>query len=111
MFFPNLIDEKLCNTPIKVIIFSEEIDKYGEPKEYTLNLKCNYQSSAKTILTNEQKIVQITGKAYFKGDIIPEILEISGGIVEIFKVERQIYKGYKCRNLDGTVNYTLLELL
>lgn len=111
MFFPNLIDEKLCTTPIKVTIYSEEINKYGEPKEYELDLKCNYQSSSKTIFTNEKKIVQLSARAYFKGDIIPEIPEISGGCVKVFGIERQIFKGHKCRNLDGTVNYTLLELL
>lgn len=111
MFFPNLIDEKLCNTPIKVFIHSEEIDKYGDPKEYQLDLKCNYQSSCKTIFTKEQKIVQLTGTAYFKGDIIPELPEISGGYVKLFGIERQILKGHKCRNLDGTVNFTMLELL
>lgn len=111
MVFPNLIDEKLCNTPIKVYIHSEELNKYGEPTEYTLDLKCNYQSSSKAIFTNEKKIVQLTAKAYFKGDIIPEIPEISGGEVEVYGVKRQIFKGHKCRNLDGTVNYTMLELL
>ena len=112
MIFPKLVDSRLCTTPIKVVIHSEEVNKYGEPTKYVLeNLKCNYQSSCKTVYTDEKKMVQISGKAYFDGDIIPEVPEISGGNVELFGVKRKISKGFKCRNLDGSVNYTLLEIL
>ena len=112
MFFPNLIDEKLCNTPIKVFIQSEELNKYGEPeKEYVLDLKCNYQSSGRVILSDEKQMVELSAKAYFKGDIVPDLPEITGGEVEIYGVKRNIYKGHKCRNLDGSVNFTILEIL
>lgn len=112
MIFPNLVDEKFCTTLIKVIIYSEQIDKYGDPKEYNLGeIKCNYQSSSKTVYTDEKKLIQLSGKAYFNGDIIPQLPEISGGTVEVLGIKRTINKGYKCRNLDGSVNYTLLELV
>ena len=112
MFYPNLVDDRFCTTPIKVIIFSEDVDKYGDPTEYDLGeLKCNYQSNSKTVYTDEKKIIQLSGKAYFNGDIIPILPEISGGLVEILGIKRKINKGFKCRNLDGSVNYTLLELI
>lgn len=112
MIYPKLVDPRLCTTPIKVVIHSEEVNKYGEPTKYVLeNLKCNYQSACKTVYTDEKKMVQLTAKAYFDGDIIPEIPEISGGSIEVFGKKRAISKGFKCRNLDGSVNYTLLEIL
>ena len=112
MVYPKLVNPMLCTTPIKVIIHSEEINKYGEPTKYVLeNLKCNWQSSSKTVYTDEKKMVQLTAKAYFDGDICPDVAEISGGSVEVFGKKRTISRGFKCRNLDGSVNYTLLEIL
>ena len=112
MIYPRLIDEKFCNTLIKVIIYSEDIDRYGNPHEYNLGeMKCNYQSSSKTVYSDEKKMIQLSAKVYFNGDIIPQLPEISGGEVEIQGIKRKINKGYKCRNLDGSVNYTLLEIL
>lgn len=114
MIFPNLIKENFCNTIItKGKIYGEGVSKTGGPivlYEFS-NTKCNYQSSSKTILTDKQKIVQITGTVYINDDIkeIPDI--ISDGEVEIFGVKRKINVGSKCRNLDGTVNYIKLELI
>lgn len=68
--------------------------------------KCNYQDKAKTILTAEKKLVQITGTALFPGDICPDIPVISGGTAIVFGIERRIKQGIKNRNPDGTVNYT-----
>ncbi|MFR2692665.1 MAG: hypothetical protein ACLTBV_18685 [Enterocloster bolteae] len=34
-----------------------------------LDLKCNFQDRAKTILTTEKKLVQITGTAMFPGTL------------------------------------------
>jgi hypothetical protein len=48
--------------------------------------------------------------ALFDGDIAPE-LDVLTGAVEICGGCRIIYRGSKCRNPDGTVNYTKLELM
>ena len=74
MKYPCLVLEKFCNTDISLEIDQEGIDKYGEPLEpvrYTG--KCNYQDKAKTVLTSEKKLVQITGTALFPKDICPEL--------------------------------------
>lgn len=84
----------------------------GEPKYSTdLDLACNYQEKAKTILTAEKKLVQITGTALFPGDIAPDIPSLSGGTVTVFGIERRIEQGSKNRNPDGTVNYCTLEVV
>lgn len=111
MKYPCLVKKKYCKTPIRVVVNQEGISEDGEPlTALEVDLLCNYQDSAKTILTAEKKLVQISGTALFPGDIAPEIPELSGGTVIVFGVERQIINGMKARNPDGTVNYTRLDV-
>lgn len=112
MKYPNLVREKDCKIPIKIKLYSEDISEDGEPIPILIdNLKCNYQDKAKRVLSPEKVIIQILGYCYFPGDIAPNLAVISGGEVEIFDQKRRIYQGTKARNPDGTVNYTLLELM
>lgn len=112
MRFPCLIDKRQCKTDVQVKIEQEGVDKYGKPLPPVIHTgKCNYQDKAKTILTAEKKLIEVTGTALFPGDIAPTLPVISGGTVKIFGVERRIVQGTKARNPDGTVNYTGLELI
>lgn len=112
MKYPCLVPKQLCSIDIVLKFDQEGLNKYGEPLE-TVEFagKCNYQDKAKTVLTTEKKLIQITGTALFSGDICPALAVISGGEAEIFGVSRRIIEGRKARNPDGTVNYTevLLE--
>jgi len=95
-----------------VTLYTEGITEDGEPvKDLQGEFKCNYQDGAKTILTKEQKKVEITGTALFCGDIAPNLAAISDGEVTVFGVTRKIARGTKARNPDGTVNYCKLELI
>ena len=106
MKYPCLVPKKFCKTPIKVTIFQEGISEDGEPlKAIEIDTKCNYQDKAKTVLTAEQKLIRIEGTVLIPGDIAPD------GEVKVFEGKRNIYKGEKARNPDGTVNYTKLELI
>lgn len=112
MKYPCLVPKRLCKTPVTVHLESEEISNLGEPeKVLDLELTCNFQDKAKTILTPEKKLVQITGTAMFPGDIAPEFPSLSGGTVTVFGQTRRIAHGMKARNPDGTVNYCRLEVL
>jgi hypothetical protein len=112
MRYPVLVDKRFCKTDIKVILEREGLNKYGEPfPSIILNLKCNYQDNAKTVLTAEKKLIQLSGSALFVGDICPELPALSGGSVEVLGVKRRIFQGVKARNPDGTVNYTRLDLV
>lgn len=112
MRYPCLIPKSVCKTDIKVVIYGEGVSETGSPIiAYEGNLKCNYQDRAYTKMTAEQKIVTLGAKAYFYGDICSKLPTISSGTVTVFGVERTIYQGTKARNPDGTVNYTLLELI
>lgn len=110
MRWPSLVPEKVCKTNISGTLCAEGLTEDGAPIERTFMGMCNYQDGAKTVLTAEKKIVEITGKAYFPGDLCPELPVISSGIAVIFGVKRDIIKGIKARNPDGTVNYTELDL-
>lgn len=112
MRYPVLVDKRFCKTDIKVTLEREGLNKYGEPlPSVTLNLKCNYQDNAKTVLTAEKKLIQLSGSALFVGDICPELSVLTGGSVEVLGVKRRIFQGFKARNPDGTVNYTRLDLV
>lgn len=112
MKYPCLIDKRFCRTDIHVVIEQEGTNKYGEPIEsISLDLKCNYQDTAKTALTPEKVLVQLTGIALFPGDIAPDLPTLSGGTATVYGVQRAIYQGTKARNPDGTVNYSKLELM
>lgn len=112
MVYPDLVPKRVCKTDIHVKVYSEELTEEGTPEVVLeAGFKCNYQDSAKTILTTEKKLVQISGTALFCGDIAPDIPVISDGEVVIFGVTRKIASGTKNRNPDGTVNYTRLDVM
>lgn len=111
MKYPSLVPKVTCRTPIHVSLAQEGLNKYGEQLEpVVIDTLCNYQDNAKTILTEDKKMITLNGCAMFNGDIAPELSVISGGTVMVHGVERNIFRGMKARNMDGTVNYTRLDL-
>lgn len=112
MRYPCLVPQMLCKTPISIQIDQEGLNDYGEPlSTVTYSGNCNYQDKAKTVLTAEKKLIQITGTALFPGDICPKLPLISGGEAVVFGVKRQIAEARKARNPDGSVNYTEVMLI
>lgn len=112
MKYPCLVPKSLCRTEIHLSMDREGTTKYGDPLpavEY--DGKCNYQDSAKRVMTFERKLVQISGTALLPGDICPELPAVYGGSAEIFGMKRRILQGRKARNPDGTVNYTEVLLI
>lgn len=112
MKYPSLIPECFCKTQISLHMEQEGLNEYGEPLQtFSYSGKCNYQDKAKTILTAEKKLVQITGSALIPGDICPELPVIAGGTAEVYGASRQIQECRKARNPDGSVNYTEVLLV
>lgn len=110
--YPQLVPDAVCKTPIGVKLYGEGLSELGEPQVvFTADLMCNLQDGAKTVMTDQKKLVEISGKALFNGDIAPGVSVISGGEVTVFGMKRHILRGLKARNPDGTVNYTCLELI
>lgn len=112
MKYPCLVPKSLCRTDIQVEIEAESISEDGEPlPAFSTDLKCNYQDGGKRILTEEQKLIEVSGTALFPGDICPELANLTGGTATIHGIRRRIAEGRKHRNPDGTVNYTELRVL
>lgn len=112
MKFPSLVDKRFCKTPVIVTLYQDGNDENGEPQESVVfEGLCNYQDSAKTVLTADKRLIQLSAQAYFIGDIAPALPVISGGEVTVFGEVRRIAQGMKARNPDGTVNYTRLDLI
>lgn len=112
MRFPCLVLQKFCTTQISLTLSQEGITEYGEPlPEYTWEGTCNYQDKARTVLTSEKKLVEISGSVLIPGDACPDLPVISGGSATIMGVKRRILRGTKARNPDGSVNYTEVLLI
>lgn len=110
MGFPKLV--RGAKNPVHVVITAEDPNEYGE-RDVLLedDLKCNYQDTASVRHTAEKQAPTITGTIYIDGDILPGVAVISCGYVVIFDEKRVIAKGTKARNLDGSVNYTRLDVI
>ena len=112
MRYPCLVRKKDCKTEVHIELDQEGLGKYGSPLEPVIvDARCNYQDSAKTVLTTEKKLIELSGVALFRGDIAPELPTLSGGTIRINGEERRILSGMKARNPDGTVNYCRLDVI
>lgn len=108
--WPRLVPPRVCQTSCDVVL-TNGIGEDGAPKEVAnLSLKCNWQDKPKQVLNAERQLIQLGGTALFDGDIAPEV-DVLTGTVNLYGKEWTIYQGSKCRNPDGTVNYTRLELM
>lgn len=114
----------VCTTPVLLTLYGEGLSEDGAPliiNEYRVvypsdalhggPVFCNYRDGAKTVLTKEKKKVEVSGVILIPGDICPHAAAISGGFAEIFGERREIVRGIKARNPDGTVNFTELDVL
>ena len=91
MKFPCLVNPKFCKTPVTVTLYEENRGEDGEPMQaMTFSGLCNYQDSAKSILTADKRLVKISAQLYFIGDIAPDMPNISDGEAEVFGTVRKI---------------------
>lgn len=110
MKYPKLVPDWVCTIPITITIEGEGIDEDGAPASATvISALCNWQDGGKAVYTSDAKIIQISGRAYFNGDIAPALSNITGGEAVVFGEKREIHQGYKRRNPDGTVNHTEIQ--
>lgn len=109
MGFPKLVRNP--KTLVHVIVTSDA-NEFGEPEVLLdKDFLCNYQDAASVKYTADKRSLEITGTIYIDGDILPAVSVIASGSVKIFGAEREIAKGTKARNLDGSVNYTRLDVI
>lgn len=111
MKYPRLVPDRVCTTPITV--FREGgLNRDGSPKRTVIfEGKCNYSEKTYQRITADKQLVTINAQALFNGDIAPETDVITGKAEVLSGIRRRIYASQKCRDPDGTVNYTRLELI
>jgi len=95
------------NTPIKV--YAEIPGENGVYPKKIYDGKCIFSEKSRTVLNEHRQVVNLSGKAIFKGDIYPGRL-IKGYIV-LDGVKRTIYKSSKPRNPNGSIFSTELDLM
>lgn len=74
------------------------------------DLYCNYQETNEVVTTSQNTEIKLSGRAYFKGDISPNIDLLGKGTLTVFQQAHSVVRATRARNIDGTVNYTLLEV-
>jgi hypothetical protein len=112
MAYPCLIPKWAFNKLAEVSIAGEGVNEDGEiTPELQIAQDCNIQFKAEQKLDNKKQSVNLTGKAYFEGDICPNIRIIKGGKLTCDGVDYEIHAGSKALNFDGSVNYTELEFI
>lgn len=111
MKYPQLVPDRVCTTPITVYRESG-LNRDGSPKRTVIfEGKCNYAEKVKQRVTADKQIITLNAEALFNGDIAPDVDSIEGEVDVLHGIHRRIYASQKCRNPDGTVNYTRLELI
>lgn len=111
MKYPQLVPDRVCTTPI--IVYREGgLNRDGSPKLTVIyEGKCNYSEKVKQRITADKQLITLNAEALFNGDIAPDVDNIEGDVNVLSGIRRHIYASQKCRNPDGTVNYTRLELI
>lgn len=94
-------------TPIKV--YAEEPGEDGVEEVLIFDGKCNFSEKSRTTLNEQKQVVELTGKALFKGDIYPG--QPIKGYVIVDGIKRTIYRSRKPRNPDGSIYSTELDLM
>lgn len=109
MAFPKLVRNP--KTSVHVTITAAEPNEFNETEVLLdKDFLCNYQDSATAKYTADKRALEVTGVVYIDGDILPGAAVISSGHAVIFGEMRDIVAGTKARNLDGSVNYTRLDV-
>lgn len=111
MKYPQLVPDKVCNTPITV--YREDgLNRDGSPKRTVIfEGRCNYSEKTTQRMTADRQLITLNATALFGGDIAPGSDTIEGMVTVLHGIHRRIYASQKCRNPDGSVNYTRLELI
>lgn len=112
MKYPKLVPDKVCTTNVR-IVKTGGLNRDGSPKETEIfNGKCFHDEKSFQKLNADKQLITLSGKLFLNGDIAPDSDIISGNVeIEGSKEARIINSSYKGKNPDGTVNYTMLELI
>ena len=111
MLYPSLVKSFVESTPVSISVDADGIDEDGAPIEgVSWSGSANYQDHVEEKYGTDKAETEVKGVLYMDGDPFSEMSIIAGGTVTVFGEQRDIVLGMKARNLDGTVNYTRLDI-
>ena len=104
--------DHLLVTPCVVELDAKGLNKDGEPeKAKPISTKCMWSEHTKRVYTADGKQVILNGQVIVKGDIAPNMPEISSGTVQVGKRVMHIHEAARPKNPDGTVHHTVFKLV
>lgn len=102
----------LLVTPCVICLDTKDINEDGEPQTTKpIETKCMWSDHTKRIYASDNKQVVLNGQVIIKGDIAPNVPEISSGTVKVGRRVMRIYEAVRAKNPDGTVHHTTLKLI
>ena len=111
MKWPFLVLPWTQSTGVSAVIDAEGIDEDGAPVVAAeWSGKCNWQDTSSRRYTTDKLSVDVAATLYIHGDPLSGVSHITGGTVTVDGDVREIIRGFKARNPDGTVNYTRIDL-
>lgn len=108
--YPKLV--RIAATPAHITLRSAEPSGYNE-RETLLDgdFLCNFQAGGGVAFDAQKQRIQLSGVLLLDGDICPEHHAPADGSAIVGGTLYSIVNVRKCRNPDGTVNYTRLEVV
>lgn len=108
--YPKLV-RKAC-TPAHITLYAAEPNEFNE-REVILegDFLVNMQAGGGVVFTAEKQRIQLSGVLLCDGDICPACDSLAVGKAEISGARYDILRVQKCRNPDGSVNYTRIEVV
>lgn len=104
--------DHLLVTPCTITLDAKGLNADGEPeKAKPISTKCMWSEHTKRVYTADGKQVILSGQVIVKGDIAPNMPEISSGTVQIGKRVMRIHEAARPKNPDGTVHHTVFKLV
>lgn len=101
----------LLTTDYQITLNQNGISEDGEPiSAFAGSGKCIFSEKAKRIIDSEGKQITLLGKVIVKGDIAPDLKNVSDGAITINGHSYEIWAGYRPRNPDGTIHHTMWEV-
>lgn len=107
LYFPDF----LLTIDYELTLNQNGISEDGEPiNALTKTGKCIFSEKAKRVITDQGKQITLLGKVIIKGDVAPELINISDGAISINGRSYEIHTGYRPRNPDGSIHHTMFEV-
>lgn len=101
----------LLKTDCSITLNKSGVGRNGEPiAGATWQGKCIFSEKAKRVIDTEGKQITLLGKVIVKGDIAPDLKNVSDGQIIISGVSYEIHAGYRPRNPDGSIHHTEFEV-